>query len=391
MIESEMVQRRADISRATALDGATVVIPQAAGVGNAILFTPVIRQLVRAGVARIVIIARGDAIADVFRMVDGVAQIHVTGHGKRGFLDFIRHARRERADLYLVPYPSNRWQYSVLSRLSGARRVVTHCYPVGGWRALHFLIRSRVPAEAGLHDVVQNLRLLRELGIEPDETESPRLMPDEAAHRRAAELLREIGIDGQAFVVMHAGSGATVFGAQKRWPAQKFAALADRIVDELGLDVVVVEGPDERGVGEAVASLARHRETSGPRVRSLPLRGALSVSAAVCAASTFYVGNDAAIAHLAAAVGKRTVTIFGPTDPITCAPFGNDGLVVRLEKACAPCFSYPLRTPYPHVSCRHAPYCIEAIEVDAVMSAVVRARSAVASTRKMAGFDAASA
>jgi heptosyltransferase III len=338
-------------------------------VGNAIWFTPVIRQLHRAGARRIVVVARGNAIADVFRAMPEVTHTHVTGHGKRGFIDFIRHARRERADCYLVPYPSNRWHYSVLGRFSAARQVVMHHYPAGRFRAMHALAAREVEPVPGIHDVVQNLRLLAHLGIEPDYTEAPRFDVSPEMRAGAAALHHASGLTGR-FVVLHAGSGATVFGAQKRWPVEKFARVADHIVQRHDLSVAVVEGPDEPGIA---AEVMRH-VTHPARTRPVLLRGALGVSAALCEMAELYVGNDSAIGHLAAGVGRSAVAIFAPTDPVTCAPWGSQAYVVQLRKPCAPCFTYPFQTPYPSVRCR-APYCVAEVEVAAVVESVDRALS----------------
>src|SRR5438067_483517 len=89
--------------------------------------------------AHITILARIDAMADVFRRLPEVDETIVTGNGLRGFIGMIRAARSRNPDVYLVPFPSNRWQYSVLALASGARRRVLHGYPVGYWRAMHFV------------------------------------------------------------------------------------------------------------------------------------------------------------------------------------------------------------------------------------------------------------
>ena len=123
----------------------SVVIPIASGVGNAIMAVPMVRQLSRAlDHPRITVIARTEAIAEPLRRLAEVERTLVTGDGARGFWRFITWGRRELADLYLVAFPSNRWQYNVLVATCGARRRVLHHYPVGYWRALHFVPAERV-------------------------------------------------------------------------------------------------------------------------------------------------------------------------------------------------------------------------------------------------------
>ena len=87
--------------------------------------------------------------------------------------------------------------------------------------------------------------------------------------------------------------------------------------------------------------------------------------------AALYVGSDSGLAHLAAAVGTRTVTLFGPADPDRVSPFGNRDLVVQAPQTCGPCFLYPWHTPYPKIRCRE-PYCIDSIPVDAVVTTVRR-------------------
>src|SRR5687768_4439526 len=164
-----------------------VVIPVVAGVGNALLAVPMVRQLKRARPgARITVIARIDAMAEAFRRMPEVDEALVTGNGVRGILKRVWWTWRRRHDVYLVPFPSNRWQYNLLALVSGARTRVMHAFAVGRWRAMGFVPARRVPALRGVHDVEQNLRLLGALGIEADlEAAAPRFVVNEQDRARA--------------------------------------------------------------------------------------------------------------------------------------------------------------------------------------------------------------
>jgi ADP-heptose:LPS heptosyltransferase len=354
----------------------SVVIPVAAGVGNAIMAEPMVRQLAHAlgAETRITIVARTSAIGEPLRRTVGVTDVRITGDGAKGFANYLRFARQAKPDLYLIPFPSNRWQYNLLATLSGASRVVIHEYPVGYWRALHFLPAERVHAEPARHDVWQNLNLLKPLGIEPDFAMNPRFELNDVDHDAAADLLHANGADpDRPFIAIHAGSGKTVFGEAKRWPVEKYAELIDVLAARTGQNIVIVEGPDEAGIA---ADVLRHVKTSGVngRIVAVPLRGNLGVAGAVLARASIYVGSDSALAHLAAAVGTRSVTVFGPIDPRTVHPCGNADLVVALNKHCAPCFTYPFKTPYPSVRCR-PPWCIAEVAVASVATTVERGLS----------------
>jgi ADP-heptose:LPS heptosyltransferase len=347
--------------------GPTVVVPVVAGIGNALLAVPMLRQLKRAmPAARITVLARIDAMAEVFRRLPEVDEVVVTGKGVKGVLAMTRASRDRRPDVYLVPFPSNRWQYSLLAATSGAKRRILHSYPVGYWRAMHFLPgNERVPAVRGIHDVEQNLRLLGPLGVEADSREGPVFPLTEADRTRAAELLGDA--DARP-IIIHAGSAQTVLAQAKRWPAEKYRELIGQLRNEYGDRIVLVEGPDEAGVADGILG-----STSNPPARVVRLTGPLGEAAALMARAEFYVGSDSGLAHLAAAVGTPAVTIFAPADPDRVCPFGYRDLVVKAPTACSPCFQYPWNTPYPKMLCR-PPLCINTVTVDAVLEAARRRR-----------------
>jgi ADP-heptose:LPS heptosyltransferase len=340
-----------------------VVIPIVAGVGNALMALPMVRQLKRnRPEAHVTVIARLNAMAEPFRRlldVNELDEVLVSGKGARGQLRAVRWTRIRKPDLYLVPFPSNRWQYSLLAQASGAKRRLLHAYPVGYWQALHFLPSERIAAERPLHDVVQNLRLLRALGIEPDETEAPRFLLNETDRLHATTMLRDIGLEeDQPFVAVHAGSAKTILATAKRWPPGKYAEL----IGQLDRPAVLLEGPDEAGVADEIL-----KHVFGAKPRVLRLRGPLGDAAAVLERASLYVGSDSGLAHLAAAVGTPPITIFAPADPDRVCPFGYRHLVVQPIKSCVPCFQYPWQTPYPKMCCRE-PMCVTEVTVQQILT-----------------------
>src|SRR5262249_55157757 len=147
-----------------------------------------------------------DAMAEPFKRMVEVDQTIVPEKGVRKLL---RAIRRARPDIFLVPFPSNRWQYAMLALASGARRKILHSYPFGHWRAMHFL-GERIHAERGLHDVEQNVRLLKSLEIEPGAINAPCFDVTDDDRARAARILAEFEITSSgSFIAIHAGSAST--------------------------------------------------------------------------------------------------------------------------------------------------------------------------------------
>ena len=355
-----------------------IVIPIVAGIGNALLAVPMVRRIKRAWPgARITILARIGPMAEVFQRLADVDEVVVTGKGVRGVARMIAESRRRSPDVYLVPFPSNRWQYSLLAATSGAKRRVLHDYPVGYWRAMHFLPSTRVSAVRGLHDVEQNLRLLEAIGIGAEEKpERPVFVVTDDDRTRAAIMLAAAGLAADMRpIVVHAGSAQTVLAQAKRWPTEKYRDLIAALRAELGDRIVIVEGPDEAGVADDIAGNARD-------ARVIKLAGPLGEAAALLERAELYVGTDSGLAHLAAAVGTPAVTIFAPADPDRVCPYGYRDLVVQPPPPCGPSFLYPWESAYPKMR-NHADHrCIERVTVESVMDAVRRGRNGAAGARR---------
>lgn len=337
-----------------------IAIPVVAGMGNGLMAQPMVRQLAAAFPnAQVIVLARNASIAGVFDRRDDIAEVRVYGNEPKQFARLLRDLRAMRADLCIVPYPSNRWQYSLLASRSLARRTIMHRYNVGRFKALHDLPGvERFSCTDGRHDVLSNLDLLRPLGIEPDETMVPVM---EVSQNESQERRGEGEQASPRYCAIHAGSGATVFAMSKRWPPERYAELIPRLREDFGLTPILLEGPEDEGVG---ALMQRHVDVPVQK-----LRGSLHEAAAMLAACEIYVGSDSGLAHLAAAVGTPPVALFGPARPDEVCPFGYRHLVVQTPARCAPCFKYPQHATSPAVACR-PPFCIGQIGVGAVLSTV---------------------
>jgi heptosyltransferase-3 len=134
----------------------------------------------------------------------------------------------------------------------------------------------------------------------------------EADTNRGRELLKEAGVDFiKKILVIHPGSG----GSNKCWHLDNFLAVAKELSRE-GMDVIFLLGPAEleRFSDATIESMNR----AGKCVRDLSLTEVLGLLS--CA--DLFVGNDSGITHLAAAMGTKTLAVFGPTDPDVYRPLG---------------------------------------------------------------------
>ncbi len=152
------------------------------------------------------------------------------------------------------------------------------------------------------------------------------------ARMAAAALPALAALDfARPLVAIHAGAGAE----NKQWPAENFAALIDLMTAEADVDSVIIGGPDEAPVAEAVRDAVRRPERVKVLAGSLAL-GELPVLLRACA---LYVGNDSGPKHIAAALGVPTVAIHsGSVDATEWGPLGPAAMALRREMSCSPCY-----------------------------------------------------
>jgi heptosyltransferase-3 len=129
---------------------------------------------------------------------------------------------------------------------------------------------------------------------------------------RGREILKEIDADlSKKLVVIHPGSG----GHSKCWHLDNFLAVAMALRSK-GLEVVFLLGPAETDRFDNAS--IRDIKSTARCLTDLSLTQVLGILSCVDG----FVGNDSGITHLAAAMGVRTLAVFGPTDPAIYKPIG---------------------------------------------------------------------
>ncbi|HEX8922922.1 MAG TPA: lipopolysaccharide heptosyltransferase II, partial [Pyrinomonadaceae bacterium] len=117
----------------------------------------------------------------------------------------------------------------------------------------------------------------------------------------------------------------------KRWPAERYAEVADRFIKEAGANVLLIGSPDELDVSLEVEKHMRQRPFM------LTGKTDLAQAVAILSLADVLITNDTGPAHIAAALGRPTLVIFGPTDPRTTRPYPAVAEIMRRPPDCAPC------------------------------------------------------
>jgi ADP-heptose:LPS heptosyltransferase len=218
---------------------------------------------------------------------------------------FLRELRERDADLAIQLHGSGEITNSLVARF-GARSCAGFHGPSSSLRA----DGTFIPWPSNGYEAQRLLTLMPALGIETcgDHLEFPVREDDEAELR---ELARTGGwsLTPSWYVCIHPGARKP----SKRWPPDRFALVADALV-ERGLQVVLTGTSAERELTGAVAAAMRHPVVDAAGPMSL---GAL---AALLRDARFVVCNDTGVSHLAAALRVPSVVVFLSADPDRWAP-----------------------------------------------------------------------
>jgi heptosyltransferase-2 len=312
-----------------------VVVRGANWVGDAVMTVPALRELRRVlPDAHLTLATRvwAEGIFEGADFIDDLFIIKDEGRGPGAVWKESRRWRARRFDLALL-FP-NAFAPTLVAYLArvparvgyaaqGRGPLLTHPIQLPDWRG------QRHEVFYYLNIIAELKRLLR--GFSSIETDEPqlRLAVNETRKRAAREMLRARGVRPERPLVALC-PGSTNSRA-KRWPAERFAALADMLIERAGAHVVLIGAGEELDVSEEVA----RRMRSNPIV--LTGETDLSTTAAVLGVADLLVTNDTGPAHVAAAVDCPVVVIFGPTNPVTTRPFSPLAEVVRRPPECAPC------------------------------------------------------
>lgn len=293
-------------------------------IGDAVMAQPLLRLLSKQNQQRPIDVLAPSWVAPVWRAmaeVDTVIEAPFR-HGKLqlgerwSFAQQLR--RRGYADAYVLP---NTLKFALIPWLARIEKRVGY---VGEMRYGLLNVLHR-------HDKKKPLPMVRfyaALAGLADDVVVPRPVLSVSTSQIDAAL-QGAGLADAVRVIIFA-PGAE-FGSAKRWPTAHFAQLALMIAKEdTAARVVILGSAKDCEVGEEIVALA-------PAVINLAGATALSDAIGLIAHADAVVSNDSGLLHIASALNRKIVAIYGPTDPLHAPPFSDASASLFLGLDCAPC------------------------------------------------------
>ncbi|PIQ83185.1 MAG: lipopolysaccharide heptosyltransferase II [Candidatus Omnitrophica bacterium CG11_big_fil_rev_8_21_14_0_20_63_9] len=275
---------------------------------------------------------------------------HEAHRGLRGLLRLARELRAQRFDAAFILRKS--LTRSLVLAMAGIPVRVGFANAKSGWLLTHRVPASRLPQ----HKAISYLPLLGALGLSAMATPYDWTVTEEERHEAQARLNELMADWSGPLVVLHPGAN----WPHKRWMPQRFGQLGDRLIETHHAQIVITGSPDDVPLAREVAGQMRHP--------AVVLAGATTLRqmAACLEQARLVVSNDTGVLHIAAALRRPVVALYGPTSPILTGPLGDPQRTIVLHHAqCCPripCYE-PDRPPHPGM---------RTISVDEVYAAVCK-------------------
>ena len=302
-------------------------------VGDAVMSIPALQAIrSRWPGAEIVILAR-PWVADLYRGQGYADRLLVyENHGKhKGFWgkEELAHVLRQEqfdvAVLFQNAFDAAwiAWRARIPARIGYARH------------GRSWLLTRAIPVppkgEAPDHETYDYLELLRRAGwLErlPRIDEISITVPEENRNKALQRLLAA-GVHKNTVRIAFASGAA--YGSAKCWEPERYAALADRLMENCDADVILFGAPQESEMAARIAGAMRGRACN--LVGATPI-GELPALLSNC---RLFIGNDSGAMHVAGAVGVPVIGIFGPTDPLGTRAMTSQFTLIREPVDCSPC------------------------------------------------------
>jgi ADP-heptose:LPS heptosyltransferase len=282
----------------------------------------------------------------------------------RKFWDTVSQLRRRR---FAIAFNMHGGPTSAfLTRFSGAAlRVCWAQRQYSSFYNVHVPIHFPVGGRIEMHTAEHRLQQFLYAGLPEKPLPPAKVYVDANAAERVRKKLATRGLrPAEPYLVLRPGASQ----ANKRWPVERFAAISQWLRESHGITSVVNLGPGDETIEadvrkhfapiDRVSANSAANSASGIIIDSLHLRELMALLAGSC----FFLGNDTGPTHIAAALAKKCVVIFGASDSKVWSPWKTEYRLVENPFPCSQC-------PRGRCESLGASQCIFYVSVDEVREA----------------------
>jgi len=272
---------------------------------------------------------------------------------------FLREIKNEHFEL-AIDFSLNT-QYGFFSWFAGIKKRIGYDFKKRG----RFLTQKvNLTGYSNKHIVEYYADLLKYLGLEL-KYRNLELYLNAQDKKWIEEILAQENLDKSSFlvgIIPGAGRSWGKDSSLKHWRAENFAKLADKIVENYKAQIIIM--------GDFFEQELAHRVKMSMHYKAIDLSGRTNIGqlAALLSITRLVITNDGGPLHMAVALGRKTVSFFGPVDPKVYGPYPLDTkrhIVLESSLDCSPCY-HNFRLS----GCKHNKECLEKIDVKLALNAV---------------------
>ncbi len=302
-------------------------------IGDAVMTTPAVRTIRENFPESEITILVHPWVADIFRYsprIDRVFLYEKKGQhrGLKGMLQLAGQLRQEQYDCAILL--QNAFEAALIAKLAGIP--ARGGYTTDGRTLLLTHGVRKEPELVRKHEVNYYQRMVRGLGLKNAPNELELFIPGgqiDAARQR----LERFGGREPGREPLFGFSPGAAFGPAKRWPAERYADLANLLLHRVGGRVLLFGGEAD----QVTTSEIRGQVAQPDRVLDLAGRTSLIEAMALIGECDVFITNDSGLMHVAAGLHTPLVAIFGSTDHVRTGPYSNNAVVIRKPLPCSPC------------------------------------------------------
>ncbi len=302
-----------------------ILVVAMSGIGNLLMQTPVLRQIKSDfPSAQISVLVAPRGTKEVLKHNPFVNTIFY-GSPKPSFrqwLGMVSTIQKNKFDVGMVTFPGQLTTSSSILYFGSVSHRIGHKYNYYFLKNTDLFLNETIETENNIHDVVQNLNLLKLLGLSPDHRNAFYDFPlgnDDILE--AEKFLKETDLLDQKLIGLHPGTNEDL--VYKRWPIDRWAKLADDLSSIYKAKILIFGGAEENKLKREI----KKKMTKGSFPVTLSLRG----TAALIKKCSFFVSNDSGLMHTSVSQQIPTFGLFGPTDERRTGPWGTFGHVIRAQ------------------------------------------------------------
>lgn len=206
-------------------------------------------------------------------------------------------------------------------------------YRIGyGAQGLGFLLTHLIDYDIKQkHEIERNLDILRILNFKIH-SKKPEIFLSKKDEKFAEVFFKKNKINKKDLVVcIH--PGAPWF--PKRWPKERFAELADKLIEKYKAKIILIGSEDEIKLTNRIINLLK--EKNKKNIFNIAGKTTTTQLTALIKKCCLFIGNDSGPMHIAATVNIPIIAFFGPSDPRLFGSYGKNNVIIYKKVECSPC------------------------------------------------------